>query len=592
MLAKETPVAVATGKDAQAKSDKAPARSLALMMVLAFATGVIAGVGAWGFRMLIGLVHNVLFLGEAVFTYDANVHTPASPWGWAVVFVPVVGAVVVAWLVKNFAPEAKGHGVPEVMDAIYYNEGRIRPRVAIIKSLASAISIGSGGSVGREGPIVQIGSAFGSTLGQIIPMRTQDRVTLIAAGAGAGIAATFNAPLGGVVFAIELLLVSTNARNLLVVAATIAVATYVSRLLLGIHPSFFVPALETPEFYLEPSLELLAFFALGALMGLLSVVFIRGIYWMEDLFDAMPGNYYTRHMLGMLCTGVMMYLLFRFAGHYYVQGVGYATIMDILVEALRDPWFLLLLLMLKLLATCLSLGSGASGGVFSPALFIGATGGAAFAYLCNVVFPGLHVDVPTFAIAGMAAMIGGTTGAVLTGIIMISEMTQDFSVVLPLVITGSTAYAVRKMIMIESVYTMKLVARGHAVPEGLQAAVLTTKTVRDVMETDFAVVPAAGGHPPGKSIAVLESDGVVAGVTKQPRDAAENSGDASAGLSVHYFIVDEREELLTAMHAMAEAEADILLVSRDARSHKVADVVGIVTSATIVHLLKAQDELL
>ncbi len=208
-------MAVATGKDAQAKSDKAPARSLALMMVLAFATGVIAGVGAWGFRMLIGLVHNVLFLGEAVFTYDANVHTPASPWGWAVVFVPVVGAVVVAWLVKNFAPEAKGHGVPEVMDAIYYNEGRIRPRVAIIKSLASAISIGSGGSVGREGPIVQIGSAFGSTLGQIIPMRTQDRVTLIAAGAGAGIAATFNAPLGGVVFAIELLLVSTTARNLL-----------------------------------------------------------------------------------------------------------------------------------------------------------------------------------------------------------------------------------------------------------------------------------------------------------------------------------------------------------------------------------------
>ncbi len=247
---------------------------------------------------------------------------------------------------------------------------------------------------------------------------------------------------------------------------------------------------------------------------------------------------------------------------------------------------------LKLLATCLSLGSGASGGVFSPALFIGATGGAAFAYLCNAVFPGMHADIPTFAIAGMAAMIGGTTGAVLTGIIMISEMTQDFSVVLPLVITVSTAYAVRKMIMVESIYTMKLVARGHTVPEGLQAAVLTTKIVRDVMETDFAVVPAAGGHPPGRSIAVLESDGVVAGVTKQPRDAAENSGDASAGLSVHYFIVDEREELLTAMHAMAEAEADILLVSRDARSRKAADVVGIVTSATIVHLLKAQDELL
>jgi CIC family chloride channel protein len=585
-------VNVATEQDARAGTGMAPERNVAFMLVLAFATGVVAGVGAWGFRMLIGLVHNVLFLGEPVFTYDANLHTPASPWGWAVVFVPVAGAVVVAFLVKNFAPEAKGHGVPEVMDAIYYNEGRIRPRVAIIKSLASAISIGSGGSVGREGPIVQIGSAFGSTLGQIIRMRTQDRVTLIAAGAGAGIAATFNAPLGGVVFAIELLLVSSTARNLVIVAATVAVATYVSRLLLGIHPSFYVPALETPEFYLEPSLQLLAFFALGGLMGLMSVAFIRGIYWMEDVFDAMPGNYYTRHMLGMFIAGVIMYLLLRYTGQYYVQGVGYATIMDILVEALKDPWFLLLLMVLKLLSTCLSLGSGASGGVFSPALFIGATGGAAFAYLCNAVFPGMHPDVPTFAIAGMAAMIGGTTGAVLTGIIMISEMTQDFSVVLPLVITVSTAYAVRKTIMVGSIYTMKLVARGHTVPEGLQAAVLTTKSVRDVMQSDFAVGPLAGGHPPGKSIAVLESDGVIARVTKQRQGSAEEGRDSPASVSLHYVIVDEREKLLAGTRAMAEAEADILLVSRDARSRKAADVIGIVTSSTIVHLLKAQDELL
>jgi len=585
-------MAVATEKDAQAKSDKAPERSLALMLVLAFATGVIAGVGAWGFRMLIGLVHNVLFLGEPVFTYDANVHTAASPWGWVVVFVPVVGAVAVAFLVKNFAPEAKGHGVPEVMDAIYFNEGRIRPRVAIIKSIASAISIGSGGSVGREGPIVQIGSAFGSTLGQIIPMRTQDRITLIAAGSGAGIAATFNAPLGGVVFAIELLLVSANARNLLVVAITVAVATYVSRLLLGIHPSFYVPALETPEFYLEPYLELSAFFVLGGLMGLMSVAFIRGIYWTEDLFDAMPGNYYTRHMLGMLCSGVMMYLMFRYAGQYYVEGVGYATIMDILVGALQDPWFLLLLVVLKLLATCLALGSGASGGVFSPALFIGATGGAAFAHLCNAVFPGMEAHIPTFAIAGMAAMIGGTTGAVLTGIIMITEMTKDYSLIVPLVITVSTAYAVRKTIMVGSIYTMKLVGRGHTVPEGLQAAVLTSKSLRDVMETDFAVAPLAGGHPSGRSIAILETDGVVTGITKQPQGSAEEGGDSPASQSLDYVIVDEREKLLAGVHAMADAEADILLVSRDARSCKAADVVGIITSATIVHLLKAQDELL
>ena len=229
---------------ASAGRPQAAERSLWFMMAMAIATGVVAGLGAWGFRMLIGLVHNLLFLGQLDFAYDANVHTPPSPWGAGVVLVPVVGALAVAWLVKNFAPEAKGHGVPEVMDAIYYHQGRIRPRVALVKSLASAISIGSGASVGREGPIVQIGSAFGSTLGQLIKMQTRDRNILIAAGAGAGIAATFNAPLGGIVFAIELLLVSINARNLVLVATATAFATYVSRLLLGSDPSFDIPALE------------------------------------------------------------------------------------------------------------------------------------------------------------------------------------------------------------------------------------------------------------------------------------------------------------------------------------------------------------
>ena len=376
----------------QAVRAQAPERSLLFMMVMAIATGAVAGVGAWAFRMLIGLVHNVLFLGDFSFAFDANAHTPPSPWGVGVVLVPVVGALAVAWLVKNFAPEAKGHGVPEVMDAIYYHQGRIRPRVAVVKSLASAISIGSGGSVGREGPIVQIGSAFGSTLGEIIPMRTQDRITLIAAGAGAGIAATFNAPLGGIAFAIELLLVSVNARNLVVVATATAFATHISRLLLGTDPSFHIPALETPDFYLTQPWGLVAFFVLGGLMGLLSVAFIRGLYGMEDLFDAIPGNYYTRHMLGMLGVGVMMVVLARYAGHYYVQGVGYATIMDLLEGSLSAPWFLLLLVALKLLATCLSLGSGASGGVFSPALFMGAAGGAAFGFLCQWLIPGLDVE--------------------------------------------------------------------------------------------------------------------------------------------------------------------------------------------------------
>jgi CIC family chloride channel protein len=566
-------------------------RGLLFMLMMAIATGAVAGVGAWGFRMLIGLVHNVLFLGEFSFYYDANTHTSPSPWGAGVILVPVIGAVAVAYLVKNFAPEAKGHGVPEVMDAIYYNQGRIRPRVAAVKSLASAISIGSGGSVGREGPIVQIGSAFGSTLGTIISMRTQDRITLIAAGSGAGIAATFNAPLGGLAFAIELLLVSVNARNLVVVATATAFASYISRVLLGTHPSFFVPALEVPEFYLAQPWVLAAFFVLGGLMGLLSVAFIKGLYWMEGIFDAMPGNYYTRHMLGMLCVGVMMYLLLVRAGHYFVEGVGYATVMDILNGALSDPWFLVTLVALKLVATCLSLGSGASGGVFSPALFMGAAGGSAFSMLCASLIPGLSIDIATFAIAGMAAMIGGTTGAILTGMIMLTEMTQDNSVILPLIITCSIAYAVRKWFMNESIYTAKLLARGHTVPEGLEAAVMTTTHVRDLMESDFAVSGAEREPPADRSVVVHSDGGGIDRVTARSGSAGVDGALGSALSSVTYTIASDEAMLITAVRDMWAAEARVILVSRDPISRHAEDIVGVVTPTSIARFLEAEAKL-
>jgi CIC family chloride channel protein len=579
-----TEVTRSDAPDAKGRA-KPPARGLPFMMMMAVAVGVVAGLGAWGFRMLIGLVHNVLFLGQFSFAYDANVHTPLTPWGVGVVLVPVVGALVVAWLVKNFAPEAKGHGVPEVMDAIYYDQGRIRPRVAVIKSLASAVSIGSGGSVGREGPIVQIGSAFGSTLGSLIAMSTRDRVTLIAAGAGAGIAATFNAPLGGIVFAVELLLVSINARTLLVTVTATVIATHISRLLLGTDPSFFLPLLETPDFRLNQPFGLAAFFVLGGLMGLLSVAFIRGLYGMEDLFEAMPGNYYTRHALGMLCVGIMMLLLARQTGHYYVEGVGYATIMEILRGSLNDPWFLLLLAALKLLATCLSLGSGASGGVFSPALFMGAAGGAAFGHLCQALVPGLDVAIPTFAIAGMAAAIGGSTGAVLTGIVMLTEMTKDHSIMLPLAITCSVAYAVRKGIMDESIYTMKLRARRHSVPQSLHASLLTSERIEDLMAREFTVVPEGGDFPAAATIAVHSDHAAISGVTRRV-DAV------SARRSLRYVLVSEQATPLAALSALLEAEAEVVLVSRDPDARRAADVVGVVTPAALAHLLKTDEELL
>ncbi len=433
---------------------------------LAILTGVIAGLGAVAFRGLIGFFHNLLFFGKFSYVYNTNAHTPPSPWGPFVILVPVVGAVLVAFLVKNFAPEAKGHGVPEVMDAIYYNRGIIRPVVAVIKSVASAISIGSGGSVGREGPIVQIGSTFGSVVGQYLPIATWERITLIAGGAGGGIAATFNTPVGGVLFAVELMMTEISARTVVPVALSTATAAYIGRVLLGDQPSFVLGTSEVLHFHLGNPFVLIAFAVLGLILGLLSAAFIRSIYGLEDFFDhRVRGSYYRRHLLGMLAVGLIIYAMMVLFGHYYVQGVGYATIQDILSGTGLPIYLLLLLCGLKLLVTSLTLGSGASGGIFSPSLFMGATLGAAFGAMLHWMFPGLPVSVPAFAAAGMAGVVGGATGAAMTAIVMVFEMTLDYNAVLPMTITVALAYGVRRVLQRESIYTMKPARRGHHIPE-------------------------------------------------------------------------------------------------------------------------------
>ncbi|MEK9661206.1 MAG: chloride channel protein [Alphaproteobacteria bacterium] len=380
---------------------------------------------------------------------------------------PAIGAIGVTWLVKTFAPEAKGHGVPEVMYATHYNEGKIRPAVVVVKSLASALSIGSGGSIGREGPIIQIGAAIGSLLGQWVAMPASHRIVLVAAGGGAGIAATFNAPLGGILFAVELLLVSVHVWSVCLVTVATIVATFIGRLLMGATPAFDIPALQVPHFVAEPGLALAMFVPFGILIGLATAVFIRAIYKAEDLFDAMPGNDYTRHVSGMLCVGVMIWMIQLKAGYYYVQGVGYAAITDILAGMLSDPGFLLVLFALKFLATCLTLGSGASGGVFSPSLFMGACLGAAYGHLMHMVMPDHAIGIVAYALAGMTAMIGAGTAAVFTAIVMVFEMTGDGNSVLPILLCTVVAFGTRKLVCPPSIYTLKLERRGHVIPENL-----------------------------------------------------------------------------------------------------------------------------
>jgi len=388
------------------QSDSRPAIGLFRLSLIAIFVGLVTGFGAIAFRGLIGFIHNLLFLGRFSVFYDANSYTPPSPWGIFVILVPVIGACVVTLLVTKFAPEARGHGVPEVMDAVYYAEGRIRPVVAAVKSLASAIAIGSGAAVGREGPIIQIGASLGSTTGQIISLAAWQRITLVAAGAGAGIAATFNTPIGGVMFAIELMMPEVSVRTFLPVALATGTATFIARLYFGLEPAFQMPVLETLFHQRTSFTALLLFGLLGVLAGLAATAFIKGLHWVEGAFDRIR-NPYFRHATGMLLVGLIIYGLFRAFGHYYVEGVGYATVQDLLLGGLRTAPLLTLLFACKLAATCLSLGSGSSGGIFSPSLFMGATLGGALGTFAQTLFPWLKLSVPGFAIVGMAAMVGG-----------------------------------------------------------------------------------------------------------------------------------------------------------------------------------------
>jgi chloride channel protein, CIC family len=460
---------------------------LVMLSVLALVVGVCTGFGAILFRDLIGLIHNMLFLGRVVVRYDANLFTPPSPWGAFVILVPVVGALAVTFLVSTFAPEAKGHGVPEVMDAIYYKGGVIRPVVAVVKSFASAIAIGSGAAVGREGPIIQIGSALGSTLGQIVRMSPGERIILVAAGAGSGIAATFNTPIGGVLFAIELMMPEVSARTFLPVALATGTATFIGRFFFGPQPAFAVPHLVPISADATSGISLCLYALLGGVIGVAAAGFVRGLHFAEDLFDRIKGPY-VRHALGMLLVGLLIYGLQQQFGHYYVEGVGYATVQAILLGQISGVGLFALLFICKLTATSLSLGSGSSGGIFSPSLYMGATIGGTFAAALSALQLPIAIDVPSFAMVGMGAMVGGGTGAVMTAVTMIFEMTRDYTIVLPMILSVAVSVGVRRVLSRENIYTLKLFRRGHAVPKALHANMFLVRRAAEVMDTDFVAV--------------------------------------------------------------------------------------------------------
>lgn len=581
-------------RQTQAAFSAAPKQlSMLKMAVLALGLGIFTGCGAAVFRWLIGFVHNLAFLGHWSFHYDTSKFTDPSPWGAGIILIPVLGGLIVTFLIVNYAPEARGHGVPEVMDAIFYKNGVIRPIVAAVKSLASAIAIGTGAAIGREGPIIQIGSAFGSTLGQILKIAPNQSTVLVAAGAGGGIAATFNTPIGGVMFALELMMPEISVSTFLPVALATEAATCVGRALLGSAPAFYVPSL--PPLGINPQAiwELCLFALLGAIIGLASGAFVKGLYVSEIIFDRIK-NSYIRLMIGMLIMGLLIYGFFIFAGHYYVEGVGYATIQALLTGQLApglDVWmftgFLLLLFAAKLFATCICLGSGSSGGIFSPSLFMGASLGAALATILHLahLLPG--AATASFAMVGMAAMVAGGTGAAMTAVTMIFEMTRDYNIVIPMIIAVAVAMVVRRLVTVESLYTIKLVKRGHLIPQAMQANMFLVRHAADIMDRNIQILPettevSSLSHA-GISHVIATRDGKVTAILQDTVILQQGSQTLADIASPHFIVVRQQEVVQKIIRRMRDNHASAAIVVSDGTGPQALgdNVVGIITKVQL-----------
>jgi len=409
------------------------------------------------------------------------------------VLVPVGGALVVGPLICYFAREAKGHGVPEVMQAIILHGGRIRPRVAVAKIAASALCIGTGGSAGREGPIVQVGSALGSTIGQWAGFSDERIKNLVSCGAAAGIAATFNAPIAGVAFATEVLMTELHGRLFGNVVVAAVAASVVSQLFLGARPAF-----EVPLYAMRSPYEILLYLALGLVAALVGVMFIRMLTAFEDYFDALRLPRPLKPALGALCLGLLGLAYVHLPGVEYpsvedyrlgmplmenmphVFGAGF-TFIESVLQGGSPAWLLVLLIVLKPLATSFTLGSGNSGGVFAPSLFTGAMCGGAFGHVVQFLFPDIAGPVGAYALVGMAAVFAGAARAPLTAMLIVFEMSNDYSLILPLMVAGIIATVAAEMIHPQSIYTTKLEKRGIRFDQGRDLDIMRGVLVSEVM---------------------------------------------------------------------------------------------------------------
>ena len=549
-----------------------------IMAVLAVAVGLAGGFGAVGFRYLIDFFQNLAY-GSSEELLNVVL---ALPW-YLKVWVPAAGGLVVGPLVYFFAREAKGHGVPEVMEAVALKGGVIRKRVVFVKTLASAISIGTGGSVGREGPIVQIGSAIGSTLGQLLKVSQERMRTLVGCGAAAGIAATFNAPIAGSMFALEVVLGEFGLATFSPIVISSVAATAVSRAFLGDIPAFIVPAYE-----LVSAWEFPLYFVLGLFCAVTGVTFTKVLYRIEDLFDDFKFPEYLKAIIGGMILGA--------GGLFFPQilGVGYGAI-DLALMQKMALWLFLVLAVVKILATSITNGSGGSGGMFAPSLFLGAMAGGLFGVVVHQLCPTLTASSGAYSLVGMGAVVSATTHGPLTAILILFEMTGNYKIILPLMLSCIVANLFAGQLMKDSIYTLKLVRRGIDIREGKEVNVLKSMFVKDVMNRDVETIAEGSAleemtdkisKSKFNSFPVLDAENKLAGILSF-NDYSEAIFDEDLkGLVVAKDLASENvltvsvdDDLYTALGKISRKDFSTLpVVSPD----DPAELVGIVTRRDII----------
>ncbi|MFL6304269.1 MAG: chloride channel protein [Candidatus Sulfotelmatobacter sp.] len=505
---------------------------IVLMSFLAAGVGLLAGLVAYILYKLIGLFTNLFFFHEWSTKFRS---VGGHHLGWWVILVPVAGGLVVGVMAKYGSSKIKGHGIPEAMEAVLVNRSRIEPKVALLKPISAAIAIGTGGPFGAEGPIIQTGGALGSLVGQVLHTTAVERKVLLACGAAAGMSATFNTPIAGVILAIELLLFEFKARSFipLVIASTLATAVHMQ--LLGPGPMFSVSAV---DFGIPHALPF--YLVLGPVCGIAAVLLSKALYWVEDTFEKLPLDELWWPAIGALFLGVIGFFVPR------VLGVGYDTIGDILNGNLA--WKLLLIVMLaKFAALVISLGSGTSGGLLAPTFMWSAAMGGLFAMIGNHVFPSAHLSPGAFALVAMGAVFGAASRATFSFIIFAFEITRDYNSVLPLMLVAVIADGVAMLFMPRSsIMTEKLARRGLHVHQDYEADVLAQSTVSETMEKNAPVILAGtkvgqvaeriARHDPEvarhEAMLIVDSEGKLKGVVTRGDILRALDKDSSGALTV------------------------------------------------------------